>query len=334
MKKLSYKKAGVNVAKANSFIKKITPLVKKTKRSGWVSNIGAFAGFFRPDLRKFKDPLIVSSTDGVGTKLILAKNSNIYDTVGIDLVAMCVNDLITCGAEPLFFLDYFATGKLSTKVSYDVIKGIVKGCKISNCALVGGETAELPGLYKKGDYDLAGFSVGIVDRKKIIDGSKIDKGDFILGIASSGIHSNGYSLVRKAFERKKISKGLLKILLIPTAIYVRPILDLIKKFKVNGIAHITGGGFEDNIVRLLPEGKSAVIYRGSWPVHSIFNTIQEMGNIEDDEMYRTFNMGIGMTLVVPRKDIFNVNEYLLKKHKLKNWIIGEIIDGKKRVEVI
>ena len=334
MKKLSYKKAGVDVAEANSFIKKIAPLVKKTKRPGWVSNIGAFAGFFKPDLRKFKEPLIVSSTDGVGTKLILAKDANIYDTIGIDLVAMCVNDLITCGAEPLFFLDYFATGKLSAKISYNIIKGIVQGCKMSNCALVGGETAELPGLYKKGDYDLAGFSVGIVDRKNIIDGSKISKGDFILGIASSGIHSNGYSLVRKAFAKKRISKDVLKTLLTPTVIYVKPILDLIKKFKINGIAHITGGGFEDNVVRLLPEKKSAVIYRGSWPVQSIFNTIQEMGNIEDDEMYRTFNMGIGLALVVPRKDIFNVSEYLLKKHKLKNWIIGEIIDGKKRVEVI
>jgi len=334
MKKLSYKKAGVDVEKANSLVRKIAPLIKTTKTPGWISNIGAFAGFFKIDLSKYKDPIMVASTDGVGTKLVLATEAGIHNTVGIDLVAMCVNDLITCGAKPLFFLDYFGTGKLSTKVSYEVIKGIVKGCKLAGCSLIGGETAELPGMYKKGDYDLAGFSVGVVSKKDVIDGSKVENGNFILGIASTGIHSNGYSLVRKVFPKSKMTRTLRKKLLRPTAIYVKPILSLIKRFNVKAIANITGGGFNDNIVRLLPKNKTAIIYNGMWPILPIFKEIQKKGNIDNSEMFKTFNMGIGMTVILPRKEILKVKKYLQKKHKLKSWVIGEIIPGKKRVEII
>ncbi|MGB2706345.1 MAG: phosphoribosylformylglycinamidine cyclo-ligase [Candidatus Omnitrophota bacterium] len=334
MKRLSYKKSGVDIDRANLFVKKIKSLVKTTKRRGWITNIGAFCGFFKPDRTAYKNPLIVASTDGVGTKLMIAKWARIHDTVGMDLVAMCVNDIITCGAEPLFFLDYFATGKLSPEAGYEVIKGIVKGCRIANCALIGGETAELPGMYNPGDYDLAGFSVGMVDRKRVIDGSKIKKGNLILGIASTGIHSNGYSLVRKVFSKKELSTKLAKEALKPTAIYVRGILGLIKQFNIKGIANITGGGFHDNIIRLLPRNVTAVIYRGTWPVLPIFKLIKERGNIEDKEMFRTFNMGIGMAVILPRKEILKAQNFLLKKHKLKSWVIGEIIQGKRRVEII
>ncbi|NQU95369.1 MAG: phosphoribosylformylglycinamidine cyclo-ligase [Candidatus Omnitrophica bacterium] len=334
MKKLSYKKSGVDINKANLFISKIKPLIKTTKNRGWVSNIGAFSGLFKPDMSKYKNPFIVAATDGVGSKLMIAKWAGKHDTIGIDLVAMCVNDIIACGAEPLFFLDYFATGKLMPRVSYEMMKGIVRGCRMAGSALIGGETAELPGMYKPGDYDLAGFSVGIVDKKNIIDGSKIEKGDLILGIASTGLHSNGYSLVRKVFSKKVLSAKLAKEILKPTAIYVKPILELTKRFNVKGIAHITGGGFRDNIVRLLPKRASAIIFRDTWPILPIFKLIQKKGRVEDDEMFRTFNMGIGMTVILPRGEILKARDSLLKKYKLKSWVIGEIIQGKKRVEII
>ncbi len=334
MTKLSYKKAGVDIDKANLFVKKIKPLIKSTNRTGWVADIGAFAGFFKPEMSAYKNPLIVASTDGVGTKLMVAKWAGKHDTVGIDLVAMCVNDIITCGAEPLFFLDYLATGKLSPEISYKVVKGIVKGCKLANCALIGGETAELPGMYKPGDYDLAGFSVGIVDRKNVIDGSKIRKGNLILGIASTGLHSNGYSLVRKVFSKKTLATTLRKQVLKPTAIYVKPVLDIMKRFDVKGIANITGGGFYDNIIRLLPKNVSAIIYKGLWPVLPIFKLIEKKGRIGDGEMFRTFNMGIGMVLILPREEILKARDYLLRKYKLKSWVIGEIIQGRRRIEVV
>jgi len=334
MKKLSYKKSGVDINKANLFIKKIKPLIKSTKRSGWVTNIGAFSGLFKPAISAYKDPLIVASTDGVGTKLMIAKWVGKHDTVGIDLVAMCVNDIIACGAEPLFFLDYLATGRLSPKISYEIIKGIVKGCRLANCALIGGETAELPGMYKKGDYDLAGFSVGIVDKKNIIDGSHIKRGNLILGIASTGLHSNGYSLVRKVFSKKALKTKLKKEALEPTAIYVKPVLGLVKRFDVKGIANITGGGFYDNIGRLLPNNTSAIIYQGMWPVLPIFELIMDKGRIDDSEMFRTFNMGIGMALVLPKNEILKARDYLLRKHKVKSWVIGEVIRGRKKVEII
>ena len=334
MPKLSYKKSGVDINKANLFINRIKPLIKSTKRTGWMSNIGAFAGFFRPDFSRYKEPLIVASTDGVGTKLMIAKWTGMHDTVGIDLVAMCVNDLVACGSEPLFFLDYLATGKLSPRVSYKVLKGIVKGCRIANCALIGGETAELPGMYKSGDYDLAGFSVGIVGRKNVIDGSKIKKGDFILGLASTGLHSNGYSLVRKVFSKKELKGKLAKEVLKPTVIYVRPVLDIIKHFNVKGIANITGGGFQDNIMRFLPKSLTAIIYKGTWPVLPIFKLIMAKGCVDPPEMFKTFNMGIGMALVLPKNEILKAQKRLSKKFDLKSWVIGEIIPGRKRVEVV
>ncbi|MBL7155909.1 MAG: phosphoribosylformylglycinamidine cyclo-ligase [Candidatus Omnitrophica bacterium] len=331
---MSYKKSGVDIDKANLFIEKIKPLIGSTRRKGWVSNIGAFSGFFKPEIKKYKEPLLVASTDGVGTKLMIAKWAGKHDTVGIDLVAMCVNDLVTCGAEPLFFLDYFATGKLSPEVSCEVMKGIVKGCKLSNSALIGGETAELPGMYNPGDYDLAGFSVGIVDKEDVIDGSKTKTGDLILGIASTGIHSNGYSLVRKIFSKKELSTNLAKEVLAPTAIYVRAVLDIIKRFNVKGIANITGGGFPDNIVRVLPVGTRAIIYGGAWPVLPIFDLIEKRGHVQRQEMFRTFNMGIGMVLVLPQKEILKAQERLLVKHKTRSWVIGEVIKGQRKVEII
>jgi len=334
MKKLSYRKSGVDITKANRFIDKIKPIVKTTKRKGWVENIGAFAGFFRPHLSKYKNPLIVASTDGVGTKLMVSNWLKKHDTVGIDLVAMCANDVITCGAEPLFFLDYMAIGKLSTKVSCKIIEGIVKGCKLANCALIGGETAELPGMYRPGDYDLAGFCVGIVDEKKVITGSGIKEGDFLLGIASSGLHSNGYSLVRKVFTKDILTKKLKNEILKPTAIYVKPVLNLLGRFSIKGIANITGGGFYDNIERLLPENRTAVIYKGMWPVLPIFNLIKEKGRIEEKEMFRIFNMGIGMVIVLSKNEILKAKDYLSRKYKLKSWVIGEVIRGMKKVEVI
>jgi phosphoribosylformylglycinamidine cyclo-ligase len=331
--KLSYKRSGVDIDKGNLFIKRIKPLIKSTKRRGWMGNIGAFSGLFKAPLSSYKDPLIVASTDGVGTKLLLAKRAGRHDTVGIDLVAMCVNDIIACGAEPLFFLDYFATGRLSPGVSYEIIKGIVRGCKIANCALIGGETAELPGMYGPGDYDLAGFSVGIVERKGVIDGSGINTGDVILGLASSGLHSNGYSLVRKVFSKKELTSKLLKGLLKPTAIYVRPVLDAVKRFNVKGIANITGGGFYDNIIRILPVFARAVIDKRTWPVSPIFKLIAAKGGLSEKEMFRTFNMGIGMALVLPGKEALKARKYLSGKHKLKSWVIGKIKFGKKRVEI-
>lgn len=334
MSKFTYKKSGVDVDKANLFVDRIKPLIKMTKRSGWVSNIGAFAGFFKPALYLYKDPLIVASTDGVGTKLMLAKLAGKHDTIGIDLVAMCVNDIITCGAEPLFFLDYIGTGKLSVETSCDIMKGIVKGCRIANSALIGGETAELPGMYKKGDYDLAGFSVGIVDRKNVIDGSKTKRGDLILAIASSGPHSNGYSLIRKVFSKKELKNELLKELLEPTVIYVKPVLGCVKRFEIHGIAHITGGGFYDNIIRILPPFLKATIKKNSWPVLPIFKLIKEKGKIEEKEMFRTFNMGVGMVLVLPEKEAYRAKNHLSKKYNLKSWIIGEIAWGRKKVEIV
>jgi len=334
-KKISYKKSGVDINKANKFISKIKPLINTTKRDGWLSNIGAFAGFFAPRLSGYKKPVIVASTDGVGTKLLISKWARVYDTVGIDLVAMCVNDLVTCGAEPLFFLDYYATGKLVAEVSYKTLKGIVRGCRQANCALIGGETAELPGMYRPGDYDLAGFSIGMVDKEKIIDGSGIKNGDLLLGLASNGIHSNGYSFVRKVFSKKELSSGRFsKEVLKPTKIYVRPVLDTIRKFGVNGIAHITGGGFYDNISRLLPVKVDAVIYKGTWPVLPIFEEIRKRSNAKDEELFKVFNMGIGMVLVLPRKNTLNVKRHLSVKHGIRSWVIGEVIKGKGKVNVV
>ena len=320
--KKTYKDAGVDIDRANTFIERIKPLLKTTSRREVMSGIGGFGGLFHLDIGKIKDPVLVSSTDGVGTKLKIAQLMNKHDTVGIDLVAMSVNDVIVQGAEPLFFLDYIATGKLCVDTSVQIVDGIVSGCQEAGCALIGGETAEMPGFYPDGEYDLAGFCVGMVDADKLIDGSEIRVGDRIVGIASSGLHSNGFSLARRVlFEDAKLrpeeriegfehSIGL--ELLKPTRIYVKSILNLIKNFTVRGIVHVTGGGFLDNIPRIVPGPCRAVIRRGSWPVPPIFELIKKKGNIDDTEMLRVFNMGIGMILIVAEKDHAEILERLDK----------------------
>ncbi len=318
--KVSYKNAGVDINKANLFIKKIQPLIKGTSRKEVMGGIGNFGGLFHLDMAKFNDPILVSSTDGVGTKLKIAQMMDKHDTIGIDLVAMSVNDILVQGAEPLFFLDYIAAGKINVKKSVKIVEGIAKGCVEAGCALIGGETAEMPEFYRNEDYDLAGFCVGVVNAGKLIDGSEISVGDRIIGIASSGIHSNGFSLVRKVlFEQEKLKikdkiEGLDHSigteLLRPTKIYVKPILNLMKNFNIKGITHITGGGFIENIPRILPDRCRAVIQRDSWDTPPIFNIIQRMGNIDKKEMLRVFNMGIGMMIVVSEKDLNDVLERL------------------------
>lgn len=305
-----YAKAGVDINKANEFISEIKPLVSSTFKRGVLTEIGGFAGLFAVDTTRYQNPVLVSSTDGVGTKLKIAFMSGIHDTIGIDLVAMCVNDIIVCGAQPLFFLDYFATGKLKSEIALNVIKGIVDGCKTAGCSLIGGETAEMPGLYAENEYDIAGFVVGVVDRDKIIDGSEISVDNVLVGLSSSGIHSNGFSLVRKiCFNDLGLSvsdnipelgnKPLGEILLTPTRIYAATIAHLLKQHKINGMVHITGGGFQDNIPRILPNSCKAVIDVGSWPIPPIFSFLEEKGSIEKEEMLHVFNYGIGMILIVP-----------------------------------
>ncbi len=333
---LSYKDAGVNIEAGNQTIKKIKKDVESTFGPEVLTGLGGFGGLFAPDLGGYKEPVFVSGTDGVGTKLKIAFMMDKHDTVGIDLVAMCVNDILAQGAKPLFFLDYIATGKLEPEKTVDIVKGIADGCKQSGCSLIGGETAELPDFYQDGEYDLAGFSVGIVDKDKIITGESIKMGDKIIGLASSGIHSNGYSLVRKAFleiadydlnDKVELLDDILgEVLLQPTKIYVKAVLKLIEEYMVKGIAHITGGGFLENIPRILNEGLAAKINLGSWPVHNVFKALQSIGKIDNKEMYRTFNMGIGMILVVPENDYKNVID-LANELGEEAYLIGEIIKG-------
>lgn len=327
MKSITYKSSGVDIDKGDIFVEAIIPLIDKTKRPGMVGTIGGFSGFFKAPRQGFREPLLVAATDGVGTKLLVARVLNKHDTVGIDLVAMCVNDVLTSGAEPLFFLDYFATGKIDPSTSVQIMKGIAGGCRIAHCAIIGGETAEMPGLYKKGDYDLAGFCVGVVDRDKIIDGKKIRPGDIVLGLASNGLHSNGFSLVRKLFSEKEIKKKWGKELLKPTRIYVREILSLMKKVDIRGLAHITGGGFYENIPRIFQKGVAAEIKKGSWPVPAIFNEIKRRSSLTDREMFRTFNMGCGMIAIVKRADMDTAINHL-SKSGIKTWHIGDIVCGK------
>ena len=317
---VSYKDAGVDIDGSNLFIEKIKLLVKSTHRNEVKGTIGDFAGLFHLDPAKYKAPILVSSTDGVGTKLKIAQMMNKHDTIGIDLVAMSVNDILVKGAEPLFFLDYLATGKLSLDISVAIIEGIANGCSEAGCALIGGETAEMPGMYQDGEYDLAGFCVGIVETDKLIDGSVISVGDRIIGLASSGVHSNGFSLVRKIlFENAQLgidavidgldhSIGI--ELLQPTRIYVKSILNLSKSFTIKGMIHITGGGFLDNIPRTLPYPCRALITKGSWSIPPIFSILQQMGNIDEKEMFRVFNMGIGMMIIVSEKDCLEIIERL------------------------
>ena len=292
---LSYRDAGVDIDAGDALVEAIKPFAKRTMRPEVLAGIGGFGALCRIP-RKFKRPVLVSGTDGVGTKLKLAFELHRHDTVGIDLVAMSVNDVLVQGAEPLFFLDYFACGKLEQRVATDVIKGIARGCEIAGCALIGGETAEMPGMYPEGEYDLAGFCVGVVEKDEILDGASIGPGDAILGLASSGPHSNGYSLIRKILERERPADP--AKLLEPTRIYVKPILKLLKKVSVKGLAHITGGGLVGNVPRILPKRTRAVIRQGSWPRAEVFRWLQRAGNVADSEMHRVFNCGIGMVVVV------------------------------------
>ena len=332
-KKITYKDAGVDIDKADSLIKGIGKLVNTTRIKGSMDSLGGFGGAF--DLKKagVRDPLLIASTDGVGTKLKVAIDVGKHNTVGIDLVAMCVNDCLCLGGRPLFFLDYYASGKLDPKVWADVIKGIVKGCKEAGCMLLGGETAEMPGMYTHGKYDLAGFTVGVVDRKQVIDGKKIKPGNVILGIASSGLHSNGYSLVRKIFKVNELKKNS-GIFLKPTRIYVRAVLDVLQKIKVKGVANITGGGVYDNIPRVLPGKCKAVIRKSSWTMPKVFKMIADKVDLNESEMYRTFNMGIGMVLVIDKNDAKKAITILKKNHGLKSWVIGDIVKGVRGVKLI
>lgn len=343
MEKLTYKSAGVDIDKGDEFVEEIKLLARETFRRGVISDIGSFGGFFSLDISGFKEPVLVSSTDGVGTKLKIAFMMNKHDTIGIDLVAMNVNDIITHGAEPLFFLDYFATSKLDIKTGREIIKGIANGCKLAGCALIGGETAEMPSFYKKGEYDLAGFVVGVVERSRIIDGSTISVGDKIIGLYSSGLHSNGFSLVRKLFfdmlkmkpdtYLNEIGKTLGEELLTPTKIYARAVIGAVKNFDIKGIVHITGGGFVGNIPRVLPSRCRAVIHKDSWNVPPIFRVIKERGDIGDSEMFRTFNNGIGLILIVNTEDVESLRQ-LLKNFGEDSAVIGEIEEIKEEGEQI
>lgn len=330
---ITYKEAGVDINKANKFVRSLKQMNKNSAKRGVIGSIGGFSGLFSAKFKGMKEPVLASSTDGVGTKLIVAEIAGKHDTIGIDLVGMCVNDIIACGAKPLFFLDYFATGKLDLEKTFQVMKGILNGCKQAQCSLIGGETAELPGLYKDEDYDMAGFSIGVVDRPKIIDGTKIRVGDVVLGIESSGPHSNGYSLIRKVFSKGDIKGKYKDALLKPTIIYVQPVLALLdKKVKINGISHITGGGFYDNISRILPKGCSVVLSPHSWEVPDIFNVIQDRSGLDKRNMYLTFNMGIGLVLVLKREYAKKAQK-IIKKFGLKSTIMGEVTKGNRKVVI-
>jgi len=329
---LTYKKAGVDISGATAFKGKLKPLVRKSFRTEVLNDIGGFGSFFRLNKDKYKDPILVSSSDGVGTKLKIAKLVNKHDTVGIDAVAMNVNDILCTGAEPLFFLDYIAFTKTKEEILIDVVKGINDGCIESGCSLIGGETAQMPGMYRADEYDIAGFCVGVVERKDIIDGAKITAGDLVIGLESSGCHSNGYSLVRKVFSQAE-QKRMGKELLTPTRIYVKQVLSLLPDVNIHGIAHITGGAFYDKIARILPDNINVRINKGSWNVPKIFKLIQNKGDVPEREMYHVLNMGIGMVLIVKPDAAKNIISKLTAL-KLKAWVIGEAVKGKKEVGVV
>jgi phosphoribosylformylglycinamidine cyclo-ligase len=343
--KITYKDAGVDVELADKIIGSLSDRIKSTFRPEVMGKMGGFAAMFRPEWAKYRDPVLVSATDGVGTKLKIAFLTGIHDTVGIDLVAMNVNDLLVTGAEPLFFLDYFATGALQEETAKAVISGIAAGCEQAGCSLIGGETAEMPDFYPTGEYDLAGFCVGIVDRLEAIDGSTIKPGDVVLGVASSGLHSNGFSLVRKLFLEKlkysldahipEFGKTLGEELLTPTTIYVKPVIKLLEKVQVRGMAHITGGGFIGNIPRVLPADCTVVIRRGSWEIGPVFRKIQRDAGLDNNDMYRTFNMGIGLVIIVSPEDA-NSAVVRLGESGLRTWIIGEVrprTEGKAAIDL-
>ncbi len=333
-KKMKYAEAGVDIDRANRLVKDIAPLVASTFTRGVITDIGGFAGMFALDKDEYEAPVLVSATDGVGTKLMVAFMANRHDTVGIDLVAMSINDIVVTGAKPLFFLDYFATGKLDEGIAKAVISGVAEGCRQAECALIGGETAEMPGMYPDNEYDLAGFGVGIVDKNKVINGSEIALGHDIIGIASSGLHSNGYSLVRKLFfqelglsihdEPDELQgKSVAEVLLSPTRIYARAVTNLVRRFKIDGIVHITGGGFQDNIPRVLPDTVKAVIHLKSWYVHPVFKFIQKKAKMDYLEMLRTFNCGIGLVFIV---DPSQTEDLVLQLQALEEepFVIGRI----------
>ena len=327
---LSYKDAGVDINAGNELVERIKTHVKRTTRPEVIGGLGGF-GALCAIPTKYKEPILVSGTDGVGTKLRLAIDLKKHDTIGIDLVAMCVNDLVVQGAEPLFFLDYYATGKLEVDIASDVVKGIAEGCVQSGCALVGGETAEMPGMYHAGDYDLAGFCVGVVEKSEIIDGSQVKAGDALIALGSSGPHSNGYSLIRKVIDVAGVNpateqldgRPLSEQVLAPTKIYVKSVLALIKQTEVHAIAHLTGGGFWENIPRVLPKNTKAVIDESSWEWQPVFKWLQEKGNIETYEMYRTFNCGVGMVIALPQSQVETALA-ILKQSGENAWLIGHI----------
>ena len=339
---LSYKDAGVDIDAGNALVERIKGAAIRTRRPEVLAGLGGFGALF--ELPKgYDEPVLVSGTDGVGTKLRLAIDHNFHDTVGIDLVAMCVNDLIVCGAEPLFFLDYYATGKLSVDTAAAVVDGIADGCDQSGCSLIGGETAEMPGMYEGDDYDLAGFCVGIVDKKKIIDGSNVAVGDTLIGLASSGPHSNGYSLIRKVLEVAGVNpaeqlldgKPLIELLMAPTRIYVKSLLNLIRESQVNALAHITGGGLLENIPRVLPEQAKAVIDVNAWQRPAVFNWLQAQGNIAEREMYRTLNCGVGMVICVPSDEAPRALQLLADSGE-QAFVLGHIASaapGEEQVEL-
>lgn len=332
--KITYRDAGVDIEEGYRAVEKMKQHVKSTFNANVLTDIGSFGGLFQLPMQGLQEPVLVSGTDGVGTKLKIAFMADVHDTVGQDLVAMCVNDVLCQGATPLFFLDYLATGRLDADKAADLVKGIADGCRLAGCALIGGETAEMPGFYADGEYDMAGFTVGVVDKKRIIDGSRIQAGDVILGLPSSGIHSNGYSLVRKLiFEVAGLTmadalgdtgKTVQEALLTPTAIYVKPVLKAIATGAIKGAAHITGGGFIENIPRTLPKGLSAKIDRQSWEIPELFKFLQRTGNLEDTDMFNTFNMGIGFVLVVAPEDAEAVKAALLSEG-LSSVNLGEIV---------
>jgi phosphoribosylformylglycinamidine cyclo-ligase len=327
---LSYRDAGVDIEAGNALVDRIKPHAKKTVRPGVMAGLGGFGSMFELPTDRYKNPVLVSGTDGVGTKLRLAIESGIHNTIGIDLVAMCANDIVVLGAEPLFFLDYYATSKLDIDVAESVVSGIAEGCLQAGAALVGGETAEMPSMYEDGDYDLAGFCVGIVEKDNAIDGSKVTAGDVLIGLASSGPHSNGYSLIRKVIEVNNTNinddfegKPLAEHLLAPTRIYVKSLLQLHEKVDIHALSHITGGGLLENLPRVMPENVNAVIDSTSWKRPAVFDWLQEKGNIIDEEMYRTFNNGIGMVVCVAAEDAAQTIE-ILKSAGEEATIIGQI----------
>ena len=337
----SYKEAGVDVTAGYRSVELMKKFVQSTYTKGVVSDIGGFGGLFMPEIKHMEEPILVSGTDGVGTKLKLAFLLNQHDTIGQDCVAMCVNDIICCGATPLFFLDYMSLWKNIPEMVANIVKGVAQGCKMAGCALIGGETAEMPGLYAQGEYDLAGFAVGIVDKKKMINPEAMQPGDVVIGLASSGVHSNGFSLVRKIFQvneqnlkqyHEELGKTLGEALIEPTKIYVKPVLELIQKIPVKGISHITGGGFYENMPRMLKEGVALEIDKNAYPVPTIFGLLQKEGNIPLRDMYNTFNMGIGMAIVVAKQDQQKAIE-ILQQAGEEAYIIGQVVEGNKEIKI-